>query len=165
MFSSGKVLFNTCGMNRVTLFRSMETDFGILPQPKYDEAQTEYYNPVSMWCCNSIAVPASATDLSRTGHVIEALSAESLYTLTPAYYDQTLKTKASRDEESAAMLDIIFASRVYDLSNMYDFGSIFSTINALCEKSDPAFTSTVEKKIASAQKALDKIVTFYTEEQ
>ena len=34
IFSDGRVLFNFAGMNRVTLFRSMDTDFGILPVPK-----------------------------------------------------------------------------------------------------------------------------------
>ena len=38
----------------------------------------------------------------------KALSAESMYTLTPAFYDVVLKTKAARDEDSAAMLDLIF---------------------------------------------------------
>ncbi len=165
MFTSNKVLFNTCGMNRVTLFRSMEADFGILPLPKYDEAQAQYYSPVHLWCTNSIAIPNSSSDPGRVGHIIEALSAESLYTLTPAYYEQTLKTKASRDEESAVMLDMIFANRTYDLSQMYDFGQIFSTINALPSKNNANFASTVEKRTKAAQKALDKIVNFYLEQE
>lgn len=165
MFSGGRALFTMSGMNRVTLFRSMEADFGILPIPKYDEAQKDYYCPISLWGANSISVPKTATDLARTSHIIEALSAESLYTLTPAYYDQTLKTKAARDEESAAMLDIIFANRVYDLACMYDFGGIFSAINGLCDAKDPVFASTVQKKLPAAQKALDKIVAFYQEQE
>lgn len=165
MFASDKVLFNTAGMNRVTLFRSMETDFGILPLPKYDEQQENYYSAVECWCTNSIAIPTTAADPARTGHIIEALSAESMYTLTPAYYDITLKTKASRDEESADMLDLIFASRVYDLACMYDFGSMFVTINTLCEQTNASFTSAVEKRMTAAQKALDKIVDFYLEQE
>ncbi len=39
----------------------------------------------------------------------------------------------------------------------------FPTINELCQKSDPAFTSTVEKRMKSAQSAPDKIVVAYTE--
>ncbi len=165
MFSGNRALFTMSGMNRVTLFRSMEADFGILPIPKYDAAQEDYYCPISLWGANSISIPKTASDLARTGHIIEALSAESLYTLTPAYYDLTLKTKVARDEESSAMLDIIFANRVYDLACMYDFGQIFSTINTLCEKPDPAFASTVEKRLPAAQKALDKIVEFYQEQE
>ena len=37
-------------------------------------------------------------------------------TLTPAYYDITLKRKASRDDDSSDMLDLIFANRCLDPS-------------------------------------------------
>ena len=43
-FSEGRVLFNVAGLVRVTVFRSMETDFGILPMPKLDKDQKEYYS-------------------------------------------------------------------------------------------------------------------------
>ena len=42
VFTEGRCLFSFVGMNRVTLFREMEADFGILPAPKYDEAQESY---------------------------------------------------------------------------------------------------------------------------
>jgi hypothetical protein len=48
----------------------MNTDFGILPMPKYTEEQDRYYCPVSLWCSNCIAVPKTATDLSRTGLIV-----------------------------------------------------------------------------------------------
>ncbi len=158
MFTSGKVLFYTTGLNRVTLFREMETDFGILPMPKYDAAQEGYHHPISLWCSNSITVPTTASDPARTGHIIEALSAESKYTLTPAYYERTLKTKASRDEESAAILDIIFATRVFDLGNMYNWGGMFDAICGLTLTTDPNLTSTIEKKEKAADKALQKFL-------
>lgn len=159
MFTSGKVLFYTTGLNRVTLFREMETDFGILPMPKYDASQDGYHHPISLWCSNSITVPITASDPARTGHIIEALSAESKYTLTPAYYERTLKTKASRDEESAAILDIIFATRVFDLGNMYNWGGMFDAICALTNTADPNLSSAIEKKANAAEKALNKFIT------
>ena len=124
-FSEGRVLFNVTGLNRVTMFRSMDDDFGILPIPKYEESAENYICPVHMWCCNSIAVLKSASDIERTGILIEALSADSMYRLTPAYYDVSLKTKFSRDNESSEMLDLIFASRAYDLGAMYNWGNIY----------------------------------------
>ena len=108
--------------------RDMESDYIILPMPKYDEAQAEYYSPVSMWCTSLLSVPITASNPERTGIIIEALSAESLYTLTPAYYEISLQGKAVRDEESAAMLDIIFETRVYDLGLIWDFGGFRTAI-------------------------------------
>ena len=145
-FQVGLVLYNMAGLNRVTLFRSMEVDFGILPIPKYDEAQNGYYNPVSLGCANFICIPMTSSNLERTGIIIEALSCESKYTLLPAYYDITLKTKASRDEESSAMLDLIFETTVFDIGAFFNWGNAQGIITGLTDAG--TFTS----KLASAEK-------------
>lgn len=159
-FSEGRVLFNVAGLVRVTVFRSMETDFGILPMPKLDKDQKEYNSIVSLSNANSISIPTTA-DAERSGAVIEALSAESYYTLTPAYYDTVLKTKAARDEVSSDMLDIIFANRIFDVATMYDWGGIISAINNL--KNEDKLTSTVDSKLKSAETSLEKTITAYKE--
>ena len=159
-FSEGRVMFNVAGLVRVTVFRAMETDFGILPMPKFDKEQKEYFSIVSTGAANTISIPVTA-DAERSGAVIEALSAESYYTLTPAYYDKVLKTKAARDEASSDMLDIIFANRIFDVATMYDWGGIISAINNL--KNEDKLTSTVDSKLKSAQKELEKTITAYKE--
>lgn len=158
-FSDGRSLYNFAGLNRVTLFRSMNTDFGILPVPKYTEEQERYYCPVSLWCSNCIAVPKTATDINRTGLIIEALSWKSKYTMLPAYYDITLKGKASRDEESLEMLDLIFASTMYDLGNMFDWGAMYSVPLNLCEaKSAENFASKVTSIEKVTTQSLEKFI-------
>ena len=159
-FTEGRVLFNTAGLVRVTVFRAMETNFGILPLPKYDESQKEYNSMVSIGCANSIAIPATA-DAERCGAVIEALSAEGYYTLTPAYYDIVLKTKNARDDASSEMLDIIFDNRIFDIAYMFDWGGIIGSINGL--KTDGNISSTIDSKLKAAEKALEKTLTAYAE--
>ena len=159
-FTEGRVLFNTAGLVRVTVFRAMETDFGILPLPKYDESQKEYNSMISMGCANSIAIPTTA-NAERSGAIIEALSAESYYTLKPAYYDIVLKTKNARDDASSEMLDIIFANRIFDIAYMYDWGGIIGSINGL--KTDGKISSTIDSKLKAAEKALEKTLTAYAE--
>jgi ABC-type glycerol-3-phosphate transport system substrate-binding protein len=122
VFNTNRGLFYYAGMNRVTLLRDMETDFGIIPPPKFDANQTEYYVAIHPWCSASVWIPVTNTDTDRTGLILESLTAESRYTLLPAYYDITLKTKFARDNESQEMLDIIFASRIYDLGQVFDWG-------------------------------------------
>nr|MBQ4317814.1 hypothetical protein [Clostridia bacterium] len=128
-YIEGRALYNIAGMNRVTIFRTMDVDFGILPLPKYDEAQDEYFCPVSFYGANFMSFPATLTDPDRTGIIVEALSCESMYTLTPAYYDVTISGKALRDEESLEMLDIIFANRVWDLGYAFSWGGITNVVN------------------------------------
>ena len=159
-FTEGRVLFNTAGLVRVTVFRAMETNFGILPLPKYDESQKEYNSMVSIGCANSIAIPTTA-NAERCGAVIEALSAESYYTLTPAYYDIVLKTKNARDDASSEMLDIIFNNRIFDIAYMFDWGGIIGSINGLT--TDGKISSTIDSKLKAAEKELEKTLTAYAE--
>ena len=159
-FSEGRVMFNVAGLVRVTVFRAMETDFGILPMPKFDKEQKEYFSIVSTGAANTISIPVTA-DAERSGAVIEALSAESHYILTPAFYDTVLKTKAARDDDSADMLDIIFANRIFDVAYIYDWGGLIGSINNL--KNADKISSTVESKLKSAETSLEKTITAYKE--
>lgn len=119
MFIDNQGLFLFKYINTSVRLRNMETDFGILPIPKYQSSQDSYGCAVSVFGTNLISVPISAKDLEKIGIILEALSAESTYTVMPALYDVVLKDKFTRDVESTDMLDIIFASRVYDVGDYY----------------------------------------------
>lgn len=158
-FQSDRALFNICWLNRASLFREMETDFGILPMPKYDEAQESYHSFVHMYCANCIIVPKTNRDLERTGVVIEALSSESVDTLKPAYYDKALKGKGSRDEESSEMLDIIFNTRIFDLGYMFNWGSVYTSVGSLAGKEGgdiSGYASTMKKMSKLIPKTIEK---------
>ena len=158
-FVENRVLFNYAGLVRVSHFRAMETDFGIAPVPKFDEAQKEYYSPVSIGCGAYVMIPVTVTDLERTGAVIEMLSAESHYGLREAYYDNVLRSKGVRDEESNEMLDIIFANRVYDLAHIHNWGGLIDSICAL--EIDGNISSTIDSNFTAAETAMKKTIEDY----
>ena len=87
-------------------FRDMETDFGMIPYPKWDTAQ-EFYLTESQDGYSIGVVPMDITDKDLTGAMIEALTAESSRTVIPTYNEQALTYKYSRDDESAEMLKLI----------------------------------------------------------
>ena len=159
MFSGDQVLFFLQLMQIVPKLRDMEADFGIIPFPKYDEAQDSYYNTVGSWHSVFFCVPMGTADPEMSTIIAEALACESKYTVTDAYYDVNLKTKAARDEQSSAMLDIIFDTRVYDLGWYYQFGGYNEEVMNLVRLNYAAkeFTSMYAKKEASAQKKVDKL--------
>ena len=106
-FINGNSLFG--GYQRVSsleMFRDMETDIGILPYPKMDEAQENYITS-SHDTANVGVIPMTCTKLDTIGAVLEVLSRESAKDVVPAYYETALKVKYARDEMSAQMLDII----------------------------------------------------------
>jgi len=89
----------------------MEDDFGVIPGPKYDEEQEEYYslggNPYFM------IVPVTSRNLEKNGVIMEALAYESIGIIDTAFYNVFLQEKLSRDEDSPKMLDIIFGNLTY----------------------------------------------------
>ncbi|MBO5258624.1 MAG: hypothetical protein J6C42_14090 [Clostridia bacterium] len=115
LFQEGKVLFIDCSMFWVEALRDMEMDFGIIPYPKRDESQADYHARVSYYM--PPVLPATNQQLEMTGAVLELTNFLAKQTVTPAYYEIALKGKVSRDEESVAMLDLIFANRVIDLGD------------------------------------------------
>lgn len=131
LFENGRGLFFWTRLDDVTAMRASETDFGILPTPKYQETQDRYYNLVSIHTAGLMSVPTSAGDLERTSVILESMAFESNSTVQPAYKDVALKGKYVRDEESLAMLDIIFESRVFDIGIVYGFGGFVSAFDSL----------------------------------
>ncbi|MCL2518571.1 MAG: hypothetical protein FWF15_08420, partial [Oscillospiraceae bacterium] len=153
-FNDGRILFYMGSMALVPMFRGMEQDFGILPIPKFDEAQDTYYTTMSVFNNGAIYIPTTNVNLERTGIILEALSAESLYTLRPAYYDMTLKDKFSRDNESSTMLDILFANRIIDIGSSYNFGGILELVRSGRDN----FMSGYEALVSKANLEIEKVI-------
>ena len=159
MFANNQALFNVKTLFVVTETRAMETDFGILPYFKLDETQKEYYNTVSSFFSRFVCIPTnqSGDALERTGVILEAIAAESKYTVRPAYYERSLKGKYARDEDSEEMLDIIFDTRTYDLGWYYAIGNYNEEIMNLFRKSKNDFTSMYDKNLKAAEKKINTI--------
>ncbi|MBQ8577137.1 MAG: hypothetical protein IJ449_04110 [Clostridia bacterium] len=156
IFSEGRSMFMDVSFFHIGSLRNMETDFGILPYPKYDEAQSDYYSRVSYYWANII--PVTNSNLEMTGAILEALNCESANYVVPAYYDITLKTKTSRDEESAAMLDLIFENRVVDLGDTVLCATIRDGfINQMFSGNKRDIVSMVAKKEKTIQNQFNKM--------
>jgi hypothetical protein len=99
-----------------------------------------------------MTVPITDSDVERTGAIIEALCAIGSRDLVPAFYDVSLKTKYSRDEDSESMMDLIKNSIVYDIGytcggplantgrdlarlNSHDFASFYASYSTAAELS------------------------------
>ena len=106
IFREGRSLFYHAQLNRAQKFRGMETDFGIVPYPKWDTDQEGYYTHAQDGYSVGV-VPLDAPNLELCGAVIDVLSALSSELVIPAYYDMALRDKYARDDESGEMLDII----------------------------------------------------------
>lgn len=118
IFFSDRVLFMNTDLSSAENWRDKDTDFGILPLPKYDEAQENYTTYADQWGL-MLALPCTATNTDRTGAILEAMAALSRKYVTPAYYDVMLLGKLKRDDESEEMLDILYKNVIYDPGTIY----------------------------------------------
>lgn len=120
MFRAEKALFAPMPVGTSGSLRDMESDFGFLPYPKYDDKQDEYRSFIACHNVTGFCIPITA-DEELSNIVTEYLAYESYKSVRPAYYDVALKSKYTRDPDSERMLDLIYSTVVYDFTLVYSF--------------------------------------------
>jgi len=157
LFESGQALFHVQGLpHTIEGLRAMDDEFGIIPLPKADEAQKDYY---------TTAYGAAVTVLPRTvpedryeaiGLLTEAMTRYTYKEIVPIYKEVLLKTKYSRDNESSEMLDIVFSSIRFDPGILIWCNEIPDDICAnIFMKGNNAVVSYLEKNLPVYQDKID----------
>ena len=156
MFFGERSLFYLASMSNCEAMRVYDFNFGLLPLPKYDEEQEEYYcylnahNP----CGTTIPVTANA---GESALILQAIACYSVEEVIPTYYDICLTNKYLRDDESAAMLDIIYGSWNSELADAFPFGGLASKILSGMA-TGAGLSSTLDSIRATAEGEIEKTV-------
>ena len=117
VFKQGRALFEMYGSDPALLRDIDAFDFGYLPYPKYDENQKDYI----VWSAGGLlAIPNTASDISRTGAIVEALSAASTKYIKDAFVEKYIEGKVLRDEESVEIYRMMRDLATYDISYNFD---------------------------------------------
>lgn len=142
----------------IDYFRDRKNEYGILPYPKFDAEQDEYYTMVDGGHA-ALGIPKSVTDLEFVGIITEALNAESHKIVFPAYYEIALKVKYAHDDESVKMLDMIVENRIFDFGYVYDNwrGVSFLFQDMLGTKKTSDFASNYASKGRAAELYYDSL--------
>ena len=104
-----------------------------------------------------LSIPITNDEPEKAGLICEAMAYYSVDTLTAAYYDNALNTRYIRDAESGDMLDIIFASRAYDIGYIYDVGGLGMMIENMFGQKNTNFSSRYAGLKQSANAALAEL--------
>ena len=160
IFEGGRALFYSEVLQCVTRMRESSTDFGMVPWPKYDETQENYYSFMIGAAGLAVSIPSTETDTHMHGVILDAMSAKSVDTLTVAYYSKALTQKYMRDETSVRMLDMILDSRVFDQSHlyMYGWGNMYNKMVSDLKNGKKETASAWEKILPSAEADLEATV-------
>ena len=155
VFSSGHALFYLEPIGSLKKLRDMDAEFGIIPFPKYDEAQENYTTYIAGYAA-FCGIPVTSSDMQRTGVILENLCAQSYGELRQAYVDTTLNFKYIRDQESAEMLNLILNSGTFSLTDILVVNSPVDTIISNASGAKMEVASTYAKMLTAGKKLLDR---------
>lgn len=161
-FEENKIFMYAIILRNLELLREMDLDFGVIPYPMYDETQGRYITHVGSASPILIIPLINTSDDERLAVILDSMSMASAHYVIPAYYDTALKVKISRDTETAEMLDIILASRTYDVTYLIGTGLV-STMAPLLTKKSIDFASSWAKTEERTQKTVQKTIDLLVE--
>lgn len=161
-FEENKIFMYAIILRNLELLREMNLDFGVIPYPMYDEEQNKYITHVGSASPILIIPLINTEDDARLAVILNAMSMSSNHYVIPAYYETALKVKISRDTETAEMLDIILATKTYDITYLIGSGLV-STIAPLLTKKSIDFASSWAKTESRTQKTIQKTIDLLVE--
>ncbi len=137
--------------------REIEFEFGILPMPKFDEAQEHY----RVFCgAGLIGIPSNIENPTLISDVAETMAYYSYKEIRPAFFDIVLENKAVRDENSYKVIQMMHENKVFDFG--FNFDTTASAYGLLKEvvitKKSTDFASVYAKKEKGIRKMFEKIV-------
>lgn len=162
VFTSDRALFASGDLRWYTALRVMESDFGIIPFPKW-EAEQEKYQTLVQDAYSLFSIPVTCPDPGLPGAVCEAMAAQSYRTLTPTFYEIALKNKYTRDSESSLTLDLIRNGCMFNFGfvNSNSMGNPMHIFRELIEAKKTDFASKYKSKEKSYNSALGKLLDAY----
>jgi hypothetical protein len=161
MFQEGRALFvsaQVCDYDRH--FMELGFELGVLPYPKYDANQEEYYTQVNYVYSSLCAIPMTVVDTDLAGFGLEVLAEYSEKTTYETYIETKCKLQDSFDQRMSDMYDIIFENPVYDLVIVGDFGSIRRALISEVPSAGNAnrYATLYNKRYENAQDEIDEIM-------
>ncbi len=159
-FASGNSLFLPGFLYTSENLRAMDDDYGIIPFPKYDEQQEQYYSAVhdiaTLFC-----LPTTCTKIDAVCATLEAMAYYSYYKVTPVYYETALKTKYTRDDMSSRIIDLIHDTSMTDIA--YGYSSSFNGMGQIMRNLAIDKTKDYASYYAARSKTTDKAVAKFIE--
>jgi hypothetical protein len=167
MFKNNQVLFAPGWLViAIESLRDMEDDYSLVPYPKYDEAQDQYYtriqDGVSLFC-----IPMNSSRTEIAGAFMEAASSESYKNVSPEYFDVAMKLKYTRDETASKILDIIRDGAYLNFAGIYNesIGYPWHVLRSLMDARNSNFASWFDRNERVITRGIEALVEKMEESQ
>ena len=159
--ATDNALFVTISLSDVLNLADYDANFGFLITPKYTKEQDRYYSYISVIKATACVIPVGNTHPEKAALLLEAMNAASTETVKRTYYEIVFKLQKARDQEDSDMLDKIFASRVYDIGSIYNWGGARDFISNVCTGASFDYTSQLDSKRGSMETAMQDTVDYF----
>ena len=117
-FVEGRGLFYLYQLGGLRGFTDMTDGFGVLPMPKYSEAQEKYYT--QLHSCELWSVPVDAADPEMSAAVMTSMGYDSNEVVLEPHFEKLLKTRYVKDSESGYMIDTIYYNIYMNFDSIYN---------------------------------------------
>ncbi len=163
IFREDRALFFSECLTTMEVFRDMESNFGIVPHPKYRE-EDEYSSFLHHHAGTAFGIPITAPDLTKTAVIMEYMSYLSTDSVLPIYYSRVLEGKNTRDTDSYEMItEYMMPKRKYDIGFSNAFGNLMFDIYAQINNGTTAYASTYRAARANVLRAVDEANLYFGE--
>jgi len=145
MFEDNRTLFVCDLLGRGNLMRTVESEYGILPVPKFDSTQEKY---ITYLHGNSsfMSIPFNVIDIDCSSRILEDMAFYSTDTVREAYIEILVKSKIMQEDEDAKrMVDLIYSNITFDMG-YFGIGSMDADLRSMADKNDTNFTSFFDEK-------------------
>lgn len=161
LFQEQHSLFFLDTLGRVADFRESEQDFGILPLPKYDEAQEKYISSIVGYA-DCMVVPSANREAAEIGTILTYFSALSHRDLIPAFYEKSVTGKQLRDQESVEMLEIMFSNIQTDPALTFEWCAMLKLIETAAQNNGEGLASKFKAMEKAMVVTIDRMYQGYT---
>ena len=164
MIQNKQVLFQNMVLSFVRRnYRDIENDFGLLPLPKLDATQEEYFTMINL-STPYIFVPVTVSSPDKVGFILEALASLS-GDITSTYYEVCMSSKYTRDEESYEMIELASENIIYDTGFIFNWGNLGTMIRTNIKSSSGNYASLLASLESASQTEMAKFIETLSEQK
>lgn len=144
--------------------RSMDSSYGLLPIPKYDLNQQNYYT-TAQDAYSIMSVLATSKHLKEVGIVFEEWNYRSYMDILPVYCEVIMKTRYLNDVESGMIFDLILDSIKFDTGMVYgsEIDSIATSTRSIVKNGNNTFASTYKVQQRAYKNKLKQLLKYFEE--
>ena len=146
--------------------RSMSSSYGLLPLPKYDLDQPNYYT-TAQDAYSIMSVMATSKQFNEVGIVFEEWNYRSYMDIQPVYCEVIMKTRYLNDVESGMIFDLILDSIKFDTGMVYgsEIDSIATSTRSIVKSGNNTFASTYRIQKRAYGNKIKQLLKYFEERQ